>query len=405
MVHKMRRLAGCLAVSLFCAVVSQNCVYGAVGAPTVSVLTPPITAGVASPLRIAFDSKGNFIVADPRIGGMARFNGQGQLQEIIKSDRPLFAVAIAANGSLIASKGDSVVFLDNSGNETGKLGTGAGQFKKASAMVADAAGFIYVTDSLDNNVKVFTAAGSFVKAIGTKGANAGQFVSPAGIAYDKVANLIAVADTGNGRVQFFNAGGNYDYVKTIGMLGVGPMKFRTPVGIAFESIASGAGTRMYVVDTYQNNMQIIDPSGAGSYLSVVAATGFASGDMMLPVDVAFDQLGSRLLVANASGQITQLGIDGGIAMVPNAQDALMVDPLPGSVATTTVTITGTVANGLNVILNTRYSLSPLPVVYTSANTWKCVVTGLALGANTINVKAFNANGTVARHAVSVSYRP
>ena len=70
----------------------------------------------------------------------------------------------------------------------------------ANGIAVDAAGSIYVVDSLDNCVQVFTAAGDYSFRFGSAGSSPGQFSMPAGIAYEKIANQLAVADTLNGRV-------------------------------------------------------------------------------------------------------------------------------------------------------------------------------------------------------------
>lgn len=405
MFDNVSKLVGYTVITLFLAVISLTNDSAAATAPLVTVLTPPITSNVGSPLRIAFDSKGDFFVADPRMGGVSKFSNQGQSLEVIKIQGPAYGVALESKGSLLVGKGDAVAVLDGSGNEIHMLGSGAGQFKKTSGIAVDAADFVYVADSKDNNVKVFTSAGSFVKAIGTPGDGNGQFNMPTGVTYERTSNQIAVTDTANGRVQFFNAGGNFEYVKTIGSFGVGQLRFRTPVGVTFEYATNGEVARMYVVDTYQNNIQVIDPAGAGTYLSTIGASGFSSGDLMVPLDVAFDQVNRRLLVVNGSGQITQYGIDGGNTQAVDAPKVLGVDPIPHRVNNSSITISGTVDGRYNVEVKTKNNSAPLQVVYTSANTWKCNVSGLTRGSNTISIKAVDANGVLAKHAVGVIYTP
>ncbi len=405
MFNNVSKLVGCTVISLFLVVISLANDSTAATAPIVTVLTPPITSNVGSPLRIAFDSKGDFFVADPRVGGVSKFSSQGQSLEVIKIQGVAYGVALDGKGNLLVGKGDVVAVLDGSGNQIHLLGSGVGQFKKSSGIAVDAAGFVYVADSKDNDVKVFTSTGSFVKAIGTPGDGNGQFNMPTGVAYEKSSNQIAVTDTANGRVQFFNAGGNFEYVKTIGSFGVGQLQFRTPVGVTFEYAANGAVARMYVVDTYQNNIQVIDPAGAGTYLSSIGASGFSSGDLMIPLDVVFDKTSRRLLVANGSGQITQYGIDGGNVQVVDAPKVLGVDPVPHRVNSSSIIISGTVDGNYNVVVKSKNSPAPLQVVYTSANTWKCNVSGLARGNNTITIKAVDTNGVIAKHAVGVIYAP
>lgn len=373
--------------------------------PAVTILTPPVTKNVGTPLRIALDADGVFFVTDPRVGGVSKFDSHGQLIKVLKTRKPSQGIALNDKGNLLVSQGDAVVILDKEGVELGWLGSGAGQFKKANGIAVDAAGFVYVVDSLDNNVKVFTAAGLFVRTIGTKGSGDGQFSMPTGIAYEKSANEIAVTDTLNGRVQFFSAAGNYDFNRNIGSFGIKQLQFRSPVGLAFEYGLSGDLSRMYVVDTYQNNVQVIDPAGSGKFLAYIGNNGFSNGQLMVPADIVFDQANQRILVANGSGYITMYGIDGGSNPDGSNTSALGIDPTPYHVGKSNVNISGTVEPHAGVVVTTNNTAVASPVVYTSATTWKCRVRGLSGGANELTVSAANSGGKVARHAIAVVYTP
>ena len=373
--------------------------------PAVTILTPPVTKNVGTPLRVVFDSNGDFFVTDPRVGGVSKFDSHGQLINVLKTQKPPQGIAFNDKGNLLVSQGDSVVILDQFGTELGQLGSGVGQFKKANGIAVDAAGFAYVVDSLDNNVKVFTAAGHFVRAIGTKGTGVGEFSMPTGIAYETSANEIVVADTLNGRVQFFSASGNYDFIKSIGSFGTKPLQFRSPVGLAFEYDMAGGLSRMYVVDTYQNNVQVVDPAGNGKFLAFIGNNGFSNGQLMVPVDVVFDQTNQRILVANGSGYLTMYGIDGGTNPTDNASPTLGIDPVPHKVRTGNFTISGTVESHTSVVVTTNTAAVAAPVVYTSATTWKCNVNGLAAGINELTVDAANSSGMVAKHVVGIIYTP
>lgn len=377
----------------------------AASVPAVTILTPPVTKNVGTPLRFAFDTKGNFFVTDPRIGGVSKFDSDGQLVSVMKTNAPPHGIAFTDRGELLVSQGDSVVILDQEGAELGRLGSGFGQFKKANGIAVDAAGFVYVVDSLDNNVKLFTAAGQFVREIGAKGTGAGQFSMPTGIAYEKSANVIVVADTSNGRLQFFSASGNYDFIKSIGSFGTKPLQFRTPVGLAFEYDMAGGLSRMYVVDTYQNNVQVIDPTDNGKFLAYIGNNGFSNGQLMVPVDVVFDKENQRILVANGSGHITMYGIDGGTNPTRNTPPTFTVNPVPQHVGRSSITISGTVESHAGVVVTTNTAAMAAPVVYTSATTWKCSVSGLIAGINELTAVATFSNGAVIKHAIGIIYNP
>ncbi len=63
---------------------------------------------------------------------------------------------------------------------------------------------VYVTDFGDFRIKEYSPDGKFISAVGSYGANLGQFVRPKGIACDKDQNLFVV-DAGFENVQIFNS--------------------------------------------------------------------------------------------------------------------------------------------------------------------------------------------------------
>ena len=401
----LTRLLGTLGGVVSVLVSSLVSVSFAATVPVVTVLTPPISKGVAAPVRVAVDSKGDIFVSDPRSGGVTKFNSSGQNVLMFKTGAPPAGIALNDAGNLLVSQGDSVAIFNQSGVLLGRLGSGRGQFKKANGIAVDAAGFAYVVDSLANNVKIFNSLGQFVRTIGTAGTAAGQFSMPTGIAYDKSAKQIAVADTQNGRVQFFSATGNFDFVKSIGSFGVSPLQFKMPVGVAFDYDAAGSMNRMYVADIFQNTIQVIDPVGSGRFLAYIGKNGLANGQLMIPMDVAFDQFQKRLVIANGSGSLALYGIDGGVSPVVTVPVTLEVDPVPTNVRFANLTISGKVDSAAKVTVTTNTVAVAAPVVYTSATNWKCTLSGLVPGDNVLNIKATNSTGSVSRHSIGITYTP
>ena len=88
---------------------------------------------------------------------------------------------------------------------------------------------VYVVDTGNHRVQKFDASGNFVSTWGSSGGGNGQFNNPRGIAVDNSGNVY-VADTNNNRVQEFDANGNF--VSTWGSFGSGNGQFTSPNGIA-----------------------------------------------------------------------------------------------------------------------------------------------------------------------------
>jgi sugar lactone lactonase YvrE len=91
----------------------------------------------------------------------------------------------------------------------GKVGTGNGQFgNSAFGLATSKGGNVYVADTGNNRVQVFSAKGGFVDKFGTNGGGNGQFASPYDVAVAPDGNVF-VADYSNDRVQKLSAGGGF----------------------------------------------------------------------------------------------------------------------------------------------------------------------------------------------------
>ena len=397
--------------------------------PSVSVLNPLIQ-GLRAPVKIVLDAEGNAYVADQRFGGIVKFNAYGVQQLTIRTAAAPSGIIFAQDGTLLVSQASFVArYNAATGQEVGRLAGGQLQ-APAGIAVDDVTGYIYVADSRANQVVVYTASGDYVKAF-AKGVTAdangvtvlnplGKLSMPTGISFEKVSRQLAVADTLSSRVQFFDVEGNF--VKSIGnavptTMGalVGPMQFFSPVAIAFEYSKGQLPvlSRMYVVDAFQGNVQVVDPAGAGSALTVAGTTknyigsvGTANGQLMVPSDAIFDAVNSRLLVVNGFGNITIFGIDGGKnpIYVDVTPPAFTVNQVPAEVTVNTLTISGTVEAGSLVQVVAGGSAVVSAVVLAGSSSWSAEITALAAGNNSFTVTAKDVAGnSAAPQIVSVSY--
>jgi len=174
-----------------------------------------------------------------------------------------------------------------------------GELLNPSGLALDRARrLLYVADAKKHQVLCYSSAdGSFVRAIGKRGTEAGEFNFPTNLSVDRQGHLY-VADTLNFRVQIFDASGAV--VKSIGSQGDGPGHLNRAKGVGVDSEG-----HIYIADTSFNNFQIFD--GDGNILLFVGATGNGPGEFLLPAGLFVDDE-DRIYVAdqgNARVQVFQ----------------------------------------------------------------------------------------------------
>ncbi|MFC1798871.1 C13 family peptidase, partial [Thermodesulfobacteriota bacterium] len=175
---------------------------------------------------LAVSADGYVYISDVQNGRVQKFDANGQFLSKWSTDewggRPA-GVATGSNGNVYVAVGEPdnlILKFDASGNlinQWGGTGTGNGQFDiiccNGVGMAFDAADNLYVVDIGNNRIQKFNASGNYLGQWGSYGTAAGQFSFRAdasvGIAMDKSAGYLYVADPGNKRIQKFDLNGNY----------------------------------------------------------------------------------------------------------------------------------------------------------------------------------------------------
>jgi hypothetical protein len=361
-------------------------------APVVSTLSA-ISDGTVTPVRVAADQQGNYYVSDPRGGGVLKYNSAGTLlQKIATTSKNLLGIAVAQNGDVLVSQGAVVAVY----SAAGAYKTSFGTFGVANGITLDDTGTIFVVDSKYNKVLAFSGADYSATGVsfGTQGTGIGQFRQPTGISFEKVSKQLAVVDTLNGRIQFFDTTGAYK--KNIGSFGSGPMKFTSPQAVAFEYTSAGSVlSRIYVVDSFQANIQVID-GATSTFLRYVGNYGFRSGQLITPGDLILDSF-NRLVIPNGTGALVLFAVEGSTPVTPNTPAVSFPSSSTGTSQNLTVSapalstvsgivVSGTVASGATVTVNGVSAT-------VSGTTWTAPVTLTQQGLNNIVVTATGSGGS------------
>mmetsp|Transcript_26412 Transcript_26412/g.29409 ORF Transcript_26412/g.29409 Transcript_26412/m.29409 type:complete len:1139 (-) Transcript_26412:815-4231(-) len=110
---------------------------------------------------------------------------------------------------------------------------------------------IYVSDTLNHRIQIANGSGNLTQEVGSLGVGAGQFISPKGICVSLESDLLFIADSGNHRVQVFNAS-SLSVLYSFGSYGTASDKMRNPTGIAYMD----AEEQLIVVDRGNKRVQL-----------------------------------------------------------------------------------------------------------------------------------------------------
>ena len=130
----------------------------------------------------------------------------------------------------------------------GSGGSDPGQFEHPYGVAVDAAGQVYVADTGNSRLQVFTSSGGYITQWGSYGTGSGQFMLPLGVAVDASGNIY-VADMVNDCIQKFTSSGGY--ITQWGSEGAGPGQFFCPWSVAVD-----AAGHVYVADTGNCRIQV-----------------------------------------------------------------------------------------------------------------------------------------------------
>lgn len=129
----------------------------------------------------------------------------------------------------------------------GKDGSGPGEFSRAEGLGVDSQDRVYVADSCNHRIQIFTADGKFLRTYGKAGSALGDLSYPYDVRVDKQGNQF-VCEFGNSRIQIFDQ--NDKPIEALGKPGGAPGEFSNPWGVALDSKGN-----LYVADSQNHRVQ------------------------------------------------------------------------------------------------------------------------------------------------------
>jgi len=213
------------------------------------------------PKGMTLDHKGNIVVVEPHYSRINHFNKEGQLisqwgvhgKKLGQLSFPR-AIAIGNDGSAYVSEFQiiervqkfqlnrkSVLF------EIQGAGNAPGQFNRAEGLSLSPEGNLFVADSCNHRIQIFSTNGNFLSSIGKAGTGRGEFSYPYDIKIDKSGNQY-VCEFGNSRLTVLNSIGQV--IELIGQPGSLPGEFNNPWSLALDSKGN-----LYVADSQNHRVQ------------------------------------------------------------------------------------------------------------------------------------------------------
>ena len=159
----------------------------------------------------------------------------------------------------------------------------AANFENAtiSGIYSDGA-YVYIADKANDKVQRTNTSGVLDSEFGTSGSGASELRAPTSVSIDST-SLIYVVDSGNNRIQVFSeSGGTYTHVTSIGSAGTGNGQFLTPLDISIDS-----SDYLYIADNANGRVQILD-----STYTYVDEINLAYN----PESVAIDEINSQIVI-------------------------------------------------------------------------------------------------------------
>ncbi len=209
-----------------------------------------------------------------------------------------YFISDTGNSQILYCSGNSVV------DHIGTLRT-EGMYSGVAGVATDAAGNIYVSDSMNHRIIKYNANGTLLSKWGGGNGNGGpssygmmywQFTAPKQISYDNAYGRILVADTGNSRIQVFNTSGTW-----ISNFGYGVFSF--PMGVCTDSYGN-----IYIADTGHN--RIMKCNAYGIALTTWGSYGTNDGQFNMPCFIACDSNNNVYVVDRCNCRIQKFSSSG-----------------------------------------------------------------------------------------------
>ncbi len=255
-----------------------------------------------SPYAVCGDERGRVFVCDSNAQVVHVFNLKTRQYEQWLPDETArgfsqpVGIAVDMLGRLLVSDpvARTIFVFDGDGTYLGEF-AGEHLARPTGIAVDKSANRIFVADTAAHQVVVLAVDGELLHRIGSRGSQLGQFNFPTNVAVDSVGHLY-VSDSLNFRIQVFDR--DLNPIRQIGSKGDLPGYFSHPKGLALDS-----DDHLYVIDSHFESIQIFDSQGA--LLLAFGEEGQGAGQFWLPTGIWIDD-DDRIWVADSYNRRVQV---------------------------------------------------------------------------------------------------
>ncbi|EEF57279.1 6-bladed beta-propeller [Pedosphaera parvula] len=216
---------------------------------------------LGKPKGMCCDKEGNIVVLEPHYQRVNHFSPEGKLiaqwgshgTNASQLTLPRCVAVNSHNDVLVTEYTlvDRVQQFSARGQKLincfGQAGEKNGEFNRPEGMDVDASDRMYIADSCNHRIQVFSAEGKWLRTYGKAGTGLGEMSYPYDIRVDKAGRQY-VCEFGNSRIQIFDA--NDKPLEVLGGVGGAPGEFSNPWSIAFDSKGN-----LYVADSQNHRVQ------------------------------------------------------------------------------------------------------------------------------------------------------
>ena len=281
-----------------------------------------------SPTYAIFLPSGGLVVSDSRNGRLQLLSDSGEPCEMLGTghDELCFPTGLASSPD-----GDVLYVADRSTCRLLKLSATSGELLASSLHgelqnpdgIAQVGGNLYVADTNNHRVACFTTDLVLRFAFGSHGTALGRLRHPNGVAghsgseqeYLAGGGELFVADSDNDRVQVFTLAGRP--LRAIGSSGAAPGQFRAPCGVALCAglllVSEWVGRRLQVLTPLGEPLQVLTPPGASELAGLAVCH---NGARVAAVDFAQCQLQLLRLAAAARDRCAARAVAAAQAAAP-----------------------------------------------------------------------------------------